>query len=130
MFDGNLYDFWMQSRISEDVFIYVPEHLYQAIIGVRAVSLTGKQKNYIAVLDSTAKQILQHGGDEELLMSLAHKMHQIKDIMDSASKGELDFYCQRFEGFYQYMNLLERMAEASSRGAFNDILKKNGCDDQ
>ena len=75
------------------------------------------------MLDSTAKQILQHGGDEELLMSLAHKMHEIKDIMDSASQSELNFYCKRYEGFYQYMNLLEKMALASSQGAFDDIIK-------
>jgi len=87
--------------------------------------LTEKQKNSIATLDSTARQILQHGGDAELLMSLAHKMHQIKDIMDAASKNELDFYCQRYEGFYQYMKLLERMAKASSQGAFDDIIKKD-----
>ncbi len=60
--------------------------------------------------------------------SLAHKMHEIKDIMDSASKGELNSYCQRYEGFYQYMKLLERMARASSQGAFDDIIKKNNHD--
>ncbi|MEO8965268.1 MAG: hypothetical protein ABI370_11415 [Gammaproteobacteria bacterium] len=90
--------------------------------------LTEKQKNFITVLDSTAKQILRHGGDAELLMSLAHKMHEIKDIMDAASKNELDSYCQRYEGFYQYMKLLERMARASSQGSFDDIIKKNNHD--
>lgn len=92
------------------------------------MSLTEKQKNSIAVLDSTAKQILQHGGDAELLMSLAHKMHEIKDIMDATSKSELNSYCQRYEGFYQYMKLLERMARASSQGAFDDIIKKDNHD--
>lgn len=74
-------------------------------------------------MNNQAKQILKHGGDEALLMSLAHKMPQIKDIMDSATEEELNTYCQQYDGFYQYMKLLERMALASSQGAFDDIIK-------
>lgn len=81
------------------------------------------QKDIIIRMDSEAKQILRYGGEEELLMSLAYKMNQVKDLMDSSSEDELNFFCQRYEGFYQYMNLLERMALASSQGAFDDIIK-------
>ena len=87
------------------------------------MSLTPKQKDFIILMDEKAKQILQYGSEEDLLMSLAHNMHQINDIMDSASESELNFYCQRYDGFYQYMNLLERMALASSQGIFDDIIK-------
>lgn len=89
----------------------------------RPTPLTEKQKDFIISLDAKAKQILQYGGEEELLMSLAHKMQKIKDLMDSSSENELNHYCQRYDGFYQYMNLLERMALASSQDAFNDIIK-------
>ena len=91
--------------------------------GAEPLSLTTKQKDFIVSMDIKAKQILQYGGEEELLMSLAHQMHQIKELMDSASEDELNHYCQRYDGFYQYMNLLERMALASSQGAFDDIIK-------
>lgn len=74
-------------------------------------------------MNNQAKQILKHGGDEALLISLTHKMPQIKDIMDSATEDELNTYCQQYDGFYQYMKLLERMALASSQGAFDDIIK-------
>lgn len=74
-------------------------------------------------MDLKAKQILRHGGEEELLMSLADQMLPINELMDSASNEELNHYCQRYDGFYQYMKLLERIAAASSQGAFDDIIK-------
>lgn len=49
--------------------------------------------------------------------------------MGTASKSELDSYCQRYDWFYQYIKLLERMARAaSSQGAFDDITNKNNHD--
>lgn len=41
-------------------------------------------------------------------MSLADQMLPINELMDSASNEELNHYCQRYDGFYQYMKLLER----------------------
>jgi hypothetical protein len=88
------------------------------------LALTTKHKQHIFDLDFSAKQILRNGGEEALLMSLANKMNLIKDIMDSASEGELDRYCEQYSGFYQYMNLLERLAIGTSTGLFNDIIKR------
>ena len=92
------------------------------------MSLSIKQKRFIARLDSETKQILRYGGDEEtLLMSLCDedKMNAIKEIIDSSPEnvGELNAYCEQYDGFYQYMNLLERLALGISRGVFDDILK-------
>lgn len=87
------------------------------------MALTEIQKQTIAELDNKAKQILQHSGDEALLMSLCDKMHKIKDIMDSSTHHELNLYCQRYEGFYHYMKLLEKMALGISQGKFDDIIK-------
>jgi len=58
-------------------------------------------------MDCKAKQILAYGGEEELLMSMCDKMDKIKDIMDSSSGNELNQYCAKYDGFYQYMKLLE-----------------------
>lgn len=74
-------------------------------------------------MDNTAKQILSHGGQEALLMSLCNKMTDIKGIMDAASQDELNRYCDQYDGFYQYMKLLEQIARGCKDGVFNDILK-------
>ena len=70
------------------------------------MSLTSVQKDFIILLDSKAKQILKHGGQEELLMSLCDKMNPIKELMDFSSQDELNQYCEKYEGFYQYMKLV------------------------
>ena len=85
------------------------------------MALTAKQKDSIILMDKEAKQLSKHGNDEVLLMALTHKMPQIKEIINCSYEGELNFYCQRYEGFYQYMKLLERMAASSSQGVFNDM---------
>jgi hypothetical protein len=86
--------------------------------------LTSEQKNFIQQLDIKAKTILEHGGQEALLMSLCNKMEEIKELMDSSSRDELNQYCTRYEGFYQYMKLLEKLAQGCADGLFKDIIKK------
>jgi len=87
------------------------------------MALTTEQKDFIILMDSKAKQLLQQGGEEELLLSLCDKMDKIKEIMDSAPDDELNRYCEKYAGFYQYMKLLERFAQGAAEGLFNDILK-------
>ncbi len=87
------------------------------------MALTASQINYIVELNDIAKNILRHGGQEELLMSLPNKMNKIKKLLDYSSKNELDLYCEKYDGFYQYMILLESLASATADGVFDDILK-------
>ncbi|MBX9702840.1 MAG: hypothetical protein K2X39_01680 [Silvanigrellaceae bacterium] len=87
------------------------------------MALTNEQKDFIILMDNKAKQILQHGTQEELLISLCSKMDKIKEIMDSSSKNELDYYCEKYDGFYHYMKLLEQLARGCAEGAFKDLLK-------
>ncbi len=84
--------------------------------------LTVEQKNFIILLDSKAKQIMQHGDTEELLISLCGKVEQIKEIMDASSEIELNAYCEKYDGFYHYIKLLEQLAKGCAEGAFKDIL--------
>ncbi|MBX9703224.1 MAG: hypothetical protein K2X39_03635 [Silvanigrellaceae bacterium] len=77
------------------------------------MALTKEHKDFIILMDSKAKQILQHGSQEELLISLCSKMDKIKEIMDASSGNELDYYCEKYEGFYHYMKLLEQLAQGS-----------------
>ena len=87
------------------------------------MSLTIAQKEFIINLDSQAKDIIQTSGQEGLLMSLADKIHDIKNIMDASSHDELDQYCEKYDGFYMYMKLLEQLAQGCADGAFKDLLK-------
>ena len=86
------------------------------------MSITKSQKEFIISMDNTAKQILSHGDQEELLMSLCNKMTEIKDIIDSSSLDELNQYCDQYNGFYQYMKLLEKMAQGCADGVFKDLI--------
>ena len=88
------------------------------------MALTTAQKQLIIQLDQEAKQILRESNEEDLLMSLCYKMNEIKNIIDSAEKDELNPYYEQYDGFYQYMHLLERLAEGIADGIFDDILKK------
>lgn len=83
--------------------------------------LTPQQIDYIKELDSKGRQIMAQGGEEALLMSLCHKMQDIKTLMDGATKDELNAYCQQYDGFYQYMHLLERLAPGCADGIFDDL---------
>lgn len=84
--------------------------------------LTQDQINFIRQMDCKAKKILKYGGQEELLMSLCNKMEAIKKIMDSSSENELNNYCDKYDGFYAYMKLLEQLAQGCANGAFEDII--------
>ena len=55
-------------------------------------------------------------------MSLCNKMEPIKKIMDSASENELNYYCDKYDGFYAYMKLLEQLAQGCADGVFKDII--------
>ena len=61
-------------------------------------------------MDTTAKRLLQQGGQEALILSLCDKMVAIKEIIDAVSEKEWNVYCQHYEGFYEYMALLEQLA--------------------
>lgn len=66
----------------------------------------------VTKINSCANEIFaKGGGDEELLMSIHDHMGQIKKIMDASTHSEMDDYCQKYNGFYSYMFLLEKLAE-------------------
>ena len=73
-------------------------------------------------MDSKAKQIMQHGDTDELLISLFGRVEKIKEIMDVSSEQELNEYCEKYNGFYQYIQLLEQLARGCAEGVFKDIL--------
>lgn len=88
------------------------------------MALTVEQQKFIQLIDSKATCILQQGGGkEELLMSLTDKkMSKIWEILHSAARDELNQYCEKYDGFYQYMKLLEELAQGCASGLFNELL--------
>lgn len=87
------------------------------------MALTAKMKEFIELMDVEAKSILRNSNQEELLKSFWGKMEKLQEILDTATKDELNHYCEKYDGFYLYMKTLEHLANACSDGTFNDILK-------
>lgn len=53
-------------------------------------------------------------------MSLTDKkMSKIWDILNSEAQDELNQYCEKYDGFYQYMKLL---AQRCASDSFNELL--------
>ena len=72
--------------------------------------LTEQQTRLASTIDQHVKHVLaQGGGDEALLMSLADHMGTFKQLMDMSTSEEMNALCQRYEGFYRFANLLERL---------------------
>jgi hypothetical protein len=84
--------------------------------------LSKQQIETIKTLDSLAKQILPQGGEEALLISLATKMEILWPILNGGSQAELDAYCEQYTGFYEYMHLMERVAQGCQDGVFDDVM--------
>lgn len=59
----------------------------------------------------------QGGGDEEILEGMYDYMAHFKKIMDTAAPGELDALALKYEGFYRFANLLERLSETIADSA-------------
>jgi hypothetical protein len=82
------------------------------------MSLKPEQINLISLIDQKVKDILSSGGNEiSVIISLLEEMSQIKTIIDSADKEELNKYCDSYDGFYRYMKILENTAGAIANGS-------------
>jgi hypothetical protein len=84
------------------------------------MALTTKHKDFIVSLNEQALAIPQYKTqdkrEEDLLMLLANHMHEIGDILNTSEENELNLYCEQYDGFFQCMNLLERLAMAIEDG--------------
>ena len=67
-------------------------------------------------MDPRGEQIAYGGGDEELLLTMSGQMATFKEVMDSSSKAEMDELCERYDGFYRFGKLLERLAQGIADG--------------
>ena len=80
--------------------------------------LTEQQTRLAGTIDGHVQHVLARGGgDEELLVSLADHMGTFKQLMDMSTGEEMNALCERYEGFYRFAALLERLAEGIADGS-------------
>lgn len=79
--------------------------------------LKSEHKDLIIYIDQQVTQILSANGDDvDILIAVSDRMNDLKALMDSTPKEEMDLYCEQYNGFYLFMTLLEDLAEAISTG--------------
>jgi hypothetical protein len=82
------------------------------------VPLTAKQEQLIIHINQQVNKIVSNGGDDvAILISLAGIMKELKKILDSANKHELEIYTQKYDGFYHFMKVLETLAAGIADGS-------------
>jgi hypothetical protein len=82
------------------------------------MSLTDKQIKLITYIDQQVKEITSKGGDERtVLASLVPIMDDLKKILRATPKQELNCYCEKYTGFYQFMSMLEALAAGIANGS-------------
>ena len=54
--------------------------------------------------------------DERILTSMGDYMGPFKQLLDTCTKLEMNLLIQRYDGFYRFANLLERLAQAIQDG--------------
>jgi len=80
--------------------------------------LTALQTRLAETIDTHVRQVLAQGGDDEaLLLSLADSMPTFKQWLDTCTGAEMDMLCARYNGFYRFATLLERLAEGIADGS-------------
>ena len=80
--------------------------------------LTMQQTQLAETIDTHVRQVLaQGGGEEALLLSLADYMPIFKQLLDTCTGTEMDLLCNRYDGFYRFAQLLERLAEGIADGS-------------
>jgi len=81
---------------------------------------TEHMKLIVENINNRANDILLNGGDDEkLLISLHDIMGELEEVMDAATDQELDGYCRKYNGFYRYARLLEKLSEDIADGTIN-----------
>ena len=80
--------------------------------------LTENQIRLAVAIDDHVKAILaKGGGDEELLVSMYDQMLTFKQLLDTSTESEMSQLCQQYDGFYQFAELMERLAQGIADGS-------------
>ena len=80
--------------------------------------VTAQQTQLARRIDTHVRHVLaQGGGDEALLRSMADCMGTFKQLLDTCTGADMDALCARYDGFYRFATLLERLAEGIADGS-------------
>lgn len=67
-----------------------------------------EKKRILEIIDNKVNAILSQGeSDQVLLIKMVEHLPHIQDIIKSSTVDELNSYCLRYQGFYQYIQVLE-----------------------
>ena len=77
------------------------------------MSLTQSQLVIIRTIHERMTEFThQQMSQESILVNMMDIMPQLKsELLDTVPKKALELYCQGYEGFYQYLKLLESLAQ-------------------
>lgn len=79
---------------------------------------TEKQKQLARKIDLHVKRIIVNGGDDaDLLVSMYDQMDTFKQLLDTSTQAEMGALLKRYDGFYRFAKLLERLAEGIAHGS-------------
>ena len=79
---------------------------------------TAQQTRLAIMIDTHVTQVLAAGGgDEALLLSLADYMGTFKQLLETCTSADMDALCERYDGFYRFAKLLERLAGGIADGS-------------
>ena len=68
-------------------------------------------------IDTWVLSVLSNGGgDEQILEGMHAYMDTFKQLLDTCTRLEMTLLAQRYDGFYRFANLLERLAHAIADG--------------
>jgi len=88
----------------------IPPHPWRAPMDANKIHLA-------ETIDTWVLSVLnQGGGDEQLLEGMHAYMDTFKQLLDTCTRLEMTLLAQRYDGFYRFANLLERLAQAIADG--------------
>ena len=78
------------------------------------MAVTAQQTQLARRINTHVRHVLAQGcGDEALLVSMADYMGTFKQLLDTCTGANMDALCARYDGFYRFAKLLERLVEGS-----------------
>lgn len=81
------------------------------------MTLSLQQVQLITYIDQKVKIILANDGNEEtILVELIDYMPSIKLLIDTVPIRDIEKYFYEYDGFYQYMKILETLAQKIADG--------------
>lgn len=76
-----------------------------------------EQLDIVSQIDARVRDLEQTGTDEMTIFAeMADLMPGFKHLMDTAGQRGMDELCDRFEGFYRYARILEKIAAGIQSG--------------